>query len=122
MRYVLAGLFNTAVSFGGYSLLLMLGLSVPSASLGGLLGGLAVGFLTQGKLVFGNAGAASFVRFLVAWAAMYLLHVGIVTGLMQVGVNPFAGGVVAMGVIVALSYFVLRDLVFRAGRTDRLRT
>ena len=46
---------------------------------------------------------------------MYFIHLGTVTGLGVVGINPFVGGAVAMVMIVALSYFVLRDLVFRAG-------
>ncbi len=41
------------------------------------------------------------------------VHLGIVYGLMAIGVPPIGGGAVALCVITGLSYFVLRDLVFR---------
>jgi putative flippase GtrA len=114
LRFVVIGLFNTAVSYGSYSLLVLSGINLPLASLLGLLLGIFVGFLTQGRIVFGNATRISFLRFVLAWSTMYFVHLGIVLGLMRFGVHPVAGGAVALCVITALSYFVLRDLVFRA--------
>lgn len=114
LRFLVIGVFNTAVSYGSYSLLVLSGINLPLASLLGLLLGIFVGFLTQGRIVFGNATRSSFVRFVLAWTAMYFVHLGIVLGLMRFGVHPVAGGAVALCVITALSYFVLRDLVFRA--------
>lgn len=122
LRYALAGLFNTSISFGSYCALLYAGLAVPWASLGGLLAGLGVGFLTQGTLVFRQASWPALARFLAAWAAMYGLHVGVVTGLQGLGLNPYAGGTIAVAAIVALSYFVLRDWVFRQSDDRGART
>lgn len=116
LRFVLAGGFNTAVSFGSYAAGLRAGLSLPLASLVGVLAGIAVGFLTQGRFVFGQAGWSRLPRFLLAWATMYGLHLAIVTGLGTLGVNAYAGGVVALVVITLLSYFVLRNWVFGPGR------
>lgn len=113
-RFVLAGGVNTAVSYGVYALMLHLDMPLALASLVSLLSGLAVGYLTQGRFVFRTLSAASLLRYLLAWAAMYGLHYGVVTGLMRFGVPPLAGALVALVLIAGLSYFVLRDLVFQA--------
>ncbi len=113
LRFVLVGAFNTLVSFGSFSLLVAADIDLPVASLAGLIAGIAVGFLTQGSLVFGHLSLPSLARFLMAWTTMYFVHLGIVYGLMAIGVPPIAGGAVALCVIAGLSYFVLRDLVFR---------
>jgi putative flippase GtrA len=113
-RFVLAGGINTAVSYGVYALMLGLGLPLALASLISLLSGIAVGFVTQGQFVFRKLSASSLVRYLLAWTAMYGLHFGVVTGLMRFGLPPLGGALVALVLIAGLSYFVLRDLVFRA--------
>jgi putative flippase GtrA len=115
LRFLLAGGVNTAVSYGVYAWMLWLGLALALASLLSLLAGIAVGFFTQGGFVFRSLSRSSLLRYLLAWAAMYAVHYGVVTGLMRVGVPPLAGALVALVLIAALSYFVLRDLVFRAG-------
>lgn len=112
VRFVLAGVVNTSVSYGVYVLLLMVGLGLPLAGLVSLMAGIAVGFVTQGGFVFGHMSLASALRFVLAWAAMYGVHLGIVSGLLQLGISPYLGALVALGVLTLLSYFVLRDLVF----------
>ena len=111
-RFLVAGGFNTAVSFGSYAAGVHAGLSLPVASLAGLLAGIACGFFTQGRFVFGDRRWSRLPRFLLAWSLMYALHLGIVTGLRPLGVNPYAGGLVALVVITLLSYAVLRHWVF----------
>ncbi len=113
LRFVVVGAFNTLVSFGSFSVLVTWGIDLPIASLVGLIAGIAVGFFTQGSLVFGHLSLRSLARFLLAWTTMYFVHLGIVYGLMAIGVPPIGGGAVALCVITGLSYFVLRDLVFR---------
>lgn len=115
LRYILVGSLNTLVSFGCFSLLVSWGTELPLASLAGLIAGIAVGFLTQGSLVFGHLSFRSLARFLLAWTTMYFVHLGVVYGLLKFGVPPIAGGAVALCIITCLSYFILRDLVFRPG-------
>lgn len=120
LRFLLAGGFNTLVSYGVYALMLWLDQSLPVAGLFSLVAGIAVGFVTQGRFVFGQLTAAALWRFLLVWATMYGVHLGVVTGLLRLGVPPLAGALVALALISALSYFVLRDLVFRpvGGQTN----
>lgn len=112
LRFLVVGVLNTAVSYGVYALLLALGLGLPSAGLLSLVAGVSFGFLAQGRLVFGQLSYASLFRFGLAWAVMYGVHLGIVTGLLQFGISPYAGALMALPVLALLSYFVLRDFVF----------
>lgn len=118
-RFIVAGLVNTAASYGSYLALLATEVSLPLAGLGSLLVGIGVGFLTQGQFVFGHVTAGSAARYLLAWGLMYTVHLAIVTGLLKLGIPAAAGALVALGVLTFLSYFVLRDLVFRPpGQTN----
>ena len=114
MRFVLAGVVNTGFSYGVYAMALWAGLALAWSSLLSLLAGLAIGYLTQGRFVFRAPSAGSLVRYLLGWAVLYGVHYGVVSGLMRLGVHPLAGALVALVVIASLSYFVLRDLVFKA--------
>jgi putative flippase GtrA len=115
LRFLLAGGVNTAVSFAVYAAMLGLGFGLAASGLASLLAGIGVGFVTQGGFVFRAISVGSALRYVLAWAVMYGVHLGVVTGLLQFGVPPLAGALVALVLITALSYFVLRDLVFRAG-------
>lgn len=115
LRFVVAGGINTLLSYAVYALMLWLDLALALASLVSLVAGISVGFVTQASFVFRSPSRASLGRFVLAWAAMYGLHFGIVSSLMRLGVHPLVGALVALVAIAALSYFVLRDLVFRAG-------
>lgn len=118
LRYIVAGCFNTAVSYGVYALGMASDLGLFLASAIGLLAGVSVGFVSQGRYTFRSTAPGALSRYLLAWALMYALHVGIVSGLQHQGLDPYSGGLVAVAVITALSYFVLRDLVFQADRVQ----
>lgn len=121
LRFVMAGTVNTGVSYGVYALALWAGLALALASLLSLLAGLAVGYLTQGRFVFRTPSPGSLGRYLIGWGVLYGVHYGVVTLLMRLGIHPLAGALVALLLIAALSYFVLRDLVFRAEPTQTNR-
>ncbi len=113
-RYLLAGGFTTVVSYGSYALGTALGLNLPLASAIGLLMGIAVGFVLQGRFTFRYRGSGALPRYLLTWAAMYGLHLGIVSALRHQDIDPYTAGLAALAVITVISYFVQRDLVFRA--------
>lgn len=119
LRYLLAGTFNTLASYSVYGAGLLIGLGVARASLLALLLGVLIGFCTQGGLVFGRMTLASFVRFVAAWGLMYGVFLGTVAAMAMLGVGPLLGGVAGTAAVTLLSYFVLRDLVFRAGSAAR---
>ncbi len=118
LRYLIAGSVNTLVSYGTYALGMAFGLGLLLASALGLLAGISIGFFTHGRYTFRSTGPGALPRYLLAWAAMYALHIGIVSGLQRQGIDPYTGGLMALPATTALSYFVLRDLVYRADRAQ----
>ena len=119
VRYVLVGIGNTAFSFGVYAAALSMGLDYKSASLISLLLGILFSFTTQGRIVFGNATLATFMRFVVAWAVIYLVNIAIIALLMKIALNAYWAGAVATVPVTLLSYFILRTLVFGRGSAGR---
>jgi putative flippase GtrA len=119
LRFLLVGALNTSLGYGVYCLSLYAGLSVPLASLVAIVFGVTISFLTQGFVVFGNATKAAFVRFVVNWAIMYGAYVGVVALLQSAGLTPYLGGLVAGVATTAVSYFILRDHVFRGRSTGQ---
>jgi putative flippase GtrA len=121
LRYLLAGAFNTAVSYGAFAAATLAGFSLVPASAIGLIAGIAVGFFTQGKLVFRRLSVAAFLRFLATWAGMYGLFLSTAAGLSQLGLHALVAGALATACVTAVSYFVLRDWVFREQTPRSLR-
>jgi putative flippase GtrA len=113
----LVGALNTLLGYGAYCLSLYGGLSVSVASLVAIVVGVLVSFTTQGFVVFGHVTVRAFFRFMVNWALMYGVYVGVVSGLQKVGVSPYFGGLVAFVPTTTVSYFILRDYVFRGSST-----
>lgn len=119
LRFVLVGAVNTAVSYGCYVALLDAGLGLPLAGLLSLLAGLLSGFVLQGRFVFGHLSVGAFARFTVVWALLYGVHLGVVTGLLRLGVDPRLGALVALVVLTLLSYGLQRGVVFVPPQTTR---
>lgn len=118
LRFAMAGVVNTGVSYGIYVALVAGGMALPWAGLLSLASGIVTGFLTQGRFVFGQLSWSSARRYVLAWGALYLVHLGIVWSLQRWGVSPYLGALVALGALTALSYGVLRHFVFApAGQT-----
>ena len=113
MRFAFVGGMNTIIAYGAYAALLGLGVRLSMASLGSLVVGIFVGFSTQGALVFGNATIGAFARFVAVWAAIYCSYLAIVLSAQEFGLNNYLGGLVALPVVTALSYFLQSRFVFR---------
>lgn len=119
LRFAVVGLGNTVASYGVYAAMLWLGLGYVLAGLVSIVCGIAISFTTQGTLVFGGATRAAFVRFVLVWAALYSIYIGVVAvAERSFGLNSYVGGLVALVVTTALSFVLQRSFVFRASRTD----
>jgi putative flippase GtrA len=113
-RFMIVGMINTAFSYGLYAFFVFMGLRIPMASLAALLLGILFSFSTQGTLVFRNATRLTFIKFVAAWLAIYLVNLGIIEGFMQMGLNAYQSGALATLPVTALSYLILNFIVFRA--------
>jgi putative flippase GtrA len=113
VRFLVVGVANTAFSYGVYASLLYLGLPYAWANLGALLVGIAFGFITQGRLVFGNKDNRLFGRYVFFWACIWVVNVLLIKVFIHLGLNAYWAGALALVPVVITSYLVQRLLVFR---------
>lgn len=111
-RYLLVGLFNTAVSYALYCALLYVGIAYPLATLGSLLGGIFLSFVTLGRYVFVSRLRGRFPRFLTVWCGLYLLNIGLLNVLIKLGFDPYIAGIVAAPPTIGLAFLLQRFVVF----------
>lgn len=111
-RYLVVGLFNTAASYTFYCALLYAGVAYPLASLGSLLGGIFLSFVTLGRYVFVSRLRGRFSRFLMVWGGLYFLNIGLLNVLIGVGFNPYIAGIVAAPPTIGLAFLLQRFVVF----------
>lgn len=117
IRYLLVGGLNTALAYLIFAVLLYAGLDYKWASLLQLLIGLAVSFTTQGTLVFQNATRWTFVKYVIAWAFLYLFNIGLIKLLMGgASVSAYLAGAIALVPVTLLSYVLLKFAVFGRAR------
>ena len=112
LRYLVAGVVNTAFGFGLYAGLIWLGLDRYVAQAVGYVLGTGFNYLTYSRHVFVDAGPAK-ARFVASYAVNYLINLAglrLVSGFVT---NPYlAGGITTMAVVI-VNYLVLKRLVFR---------
>ena len=126
LRFLIVGGVSTGFSYGVYALLLLAGLNYAVANFAALVAGILFSFKTQGTLVFENADNRLLGRFVVCWVAIYLVNVTFIRRMMDIGIDRYTAGALAIPGIAALSYVTQRFFVFRksprhpvASLTDR---
>lgn len=119
LRYVLIGIGNTVFSYGAYAALLFVGFEYRVASLLALVLGIAFSFTTQGTMVFRNATRITFVKFVVAWALLYLFNISLIALLMRASMSAYLAGAIATVPVTLVSYFVLKFAVFGRGKSNQ---
>lgn len=112
VRYLMVGTLNTGFSYLIYAVGLFLGLSYMTANLVSCVLGVLFSFKTQGKFVFNDANNPRLWRFIFIWAVLYVLNIGLIKLFLNVGLNAYLGGALALPVMVMLSYFAQRMFVF----------
>lgn len=113
VRFVLVGIVNTGFSYAIYAVLLYLGLGYAIANLIALLVGILFSFKTQGILVFNNSDNRRLLRFILAWTFIYSINIFIIRRFVAMGLNPYAGGALALPFTILLSYLAQKYFVFR---------
>lgn len=111
VRYYQAGVVNTAFGYGGYALLLWLGLGRYQAQLVSHVAGTAFNYLTYSRHVFRDAAPAK-GRFALSYLGNYLMGLAGLWLVSRLIANPYAAGLVAVVAVSVVNYFVLRHFVF----------
>jgi putative flippase GtrA len=112
VRFVLVGCMNTAFSYGLYAAFLWCGLNFVVANGLAFVISLLFSFRTQGILVFRNADPRLLLRFVLVWAAIYLVNIALIGGLMRLGLSAYLAGAVALVPVTLLSYLLQSFAVF----------
>lgn len=112
VRFYQAAAVNTAFGLGMYFLLVWLGLDKYVAQLLSHLMGMAFNYFSYSRHVFrGSAPAKG--RFVLSYAANYLLGLGTLAAVSTQVANPYAAGAITMVIVSVVNYFALKFLVFR---------
>lgn len=112
LKFLIAGATNTAFSYMVYAVALTCGAHYATAYLLGLTLGIPFGFLTQGKLVFGNASAGRFLRFVALWVGLYFFNVGCIRAFLALGFDAYLAGLLAIPPTTILSFLLQKFVVF----------
>ncbi len=113
LRFFLVGAVNTAFSYCVYAGFLFLGVNYAAANLLALITGIFFSFRTQGLFVFRNTEQRLLGRFILVWLAIYFANMIVISQLLQLGLNAYMAGALAVIPITILSYFFQRFFVFR---------
>ena len=113
VRFLIVGGLNTAIGYGIYAILILLGLVPELALLMATIIGIVVNYFTTGRMVFRNRGNGLFFKFMSVYAVMYVLNAVALRGLLLAGIAPLIAQAIILPVTAIATFFVFRKLVFR---------
>ncbi len=114
LRFLVAGLVNTAFGFGVYAGLVLLGVPVFLSLLLATVAGVFFNFLTYGGFAFRRLDAHRLPRFLLAYAGIYAFNLALLEALRAwTPLGPIAAQLACLVVVTPAAYLVLRSAVFR---------
>ncbi len=111
LRYYQAGIVNTAFGYGLFALLLWCGANVFVAQVIAHVLGVAFNYVTYSRYAFAGQ-QSSRSRFILSYAANYLLSLAALACLIRVIPSPYAAGLVTTVLVSLVNYVVLKRLVF----------
>ncbi|OSZ70701.1 hypothetical protein CAP39_06985 [Sphingomonas sp. IBVSS1] len=113
-RYYQAGIINTLFGYGLYAGMVAVGLNIYVAQAIGHVLGVAFNWFTYSRHAFrdtqGSAG-----RFVLSYGVNYILSVATLRVISSVVSNPYGAGLLTVGIVSVINYFVLARFVFRKG-------
>ena len=112
-RYYQAGIVNTAFGYGLYALFVALGLNMYLAQIVAHLLGMAFNYVTYSRHAFHDSDVSK-SRFVASYAVNYLLGLGALWAISQVVASPYLAGLIAVGIVSLINYFILKHWVFTA--------
>lgn len=118
VKFVGAGLLNTAFGYGVYSVLLYAGLPYLWALLASTIAGVVFNYFSFGRLVFqADKSWLMFGRFVIAYASIYCVNAVLLMQLLKhFPVGPYIGQIICIPVSVVMSWIVMKHWVYRNNR------
>jgi putative flippase GtrA len=118
LRFLMVGTFNSAIGYGIYALLVLLGVLPELGLLVATIIGVLVAFRTTGGLVFRSRDNSLLIRFIAVYAAVYLINAGLLRLLVMMGVAPLVAQALLLPLTVVLSFLAMRRFVFDTRERD----
>lgn len=116
LRFLVVGLVNTAFGYAVFAGLVLAGMPPMPALLITYAVGIVFNFMTTGKFVFGGARREAFLRFVAAYAVIYVFNVGLYQGFAWLGAPPLIAQALCLPIVAVLSFVLFRVRVFTAPR------
>lgn len=117
VRFLFAGLLNTAFGYAIFAAGLRAGATPALALLVATVSGVFFNFFTTGRLVFGSSAVRRLPRFVLSYCVIYLINLALLTLLTRAGVSALAAQALSLPIVVVCSFLILRRFVF-ADRTN----
>lgn len=113
LRFLAAGLVNTAFGYAAYASLVLLGAPLALAVAGGTVLGFLFNFVSYGGFVFGSTSWRLLPRFLLFYLLLGSLNFALLRALGWAGVGPLLAQALLLPVLAACGYLGMRGFVFR---------
>lgn len=111
IRYYQAGLVNAAVGPGLFMLFIYLGMNVYLGQLLSHLIGMAFNYFSYSRYAFAGI-PGSKINFIIAYTVNYVLSAAALAAFTRLGLSPYLAGLLAIGVVSIINFFVLKRFVF----------
>ena len=112
-KFLLVGLFNTAIGYSLFVLFSVLGFEAAFALAFTYVFGAISNFFTTGKLVFGVTNLKYFLRFLSVYVAIYAVNLGFLTLLFGAGIEKLISQAILVPFMAILSFLAFKVFAFR---------
>ncbi len=116
-RYYQAGIVNTAFGYGLYAAFVALGLNMYLAQILAHLLGVMFNYVTYSRHAFHDS-TVSKSKFIASYAVNYLLGLAALWGASQFIASPYLAGFVAVVIVSAINYLILRHWVFTVPKPE----
>lgn len=116
--YVKIGAVNAIFGYSVYAVLIFAGTNLFAAQVVAHLAGMVFNYIMFRRHVFRNSRAAVF-PYIGAYALNYGLSVAILAGLSRVLASDYLAGFIAIVIVAAINFVVLKFLVFLPRRDAR---
>ena len=117
VRYLIVGLFNTAVGYSLYAVFIFFGIHYSLAVLLSTVLGVLVNFKTIGAIVFRNDNSRLIFRFVAVYMLTYILNVMGLRILKQFSFDMYLAGAIMLVPMAIISFMLHNTFVFRTKGT-----
>jgi len=112
LKFLVAGLFNTAFGYCSYALLVVVGLPISVAVAGSTILGIFVNYVSYGRFVFAAQGWGRLPRYLLVYVGIGLGNYLLLAALEGIGVTPLWGQAALLPILALSGFAGMRYFVF----------